>query len=621
MVDNKIILVQLWLGDIPDYFWHHYETTKNLRGFDFLFVTDQDITLDSQNYKVVKTTREEVENKVSRMLEINFKLKNNKKSCDLKASYGDLFFEYVREYDYFGCYDIDTLFGDLNQFVSPYLGEFDFISVGDEVFHNRLSGPFLLIKNTQELRSLYKGEEFISCFEKEGVQCFEEHWLSNRALEKYKVKIIYSINTEVENGGKNTYDCFWTGGRVFVNREEKLLYHFYRKNQTKLSRIGNLITANFNKPLVDDFYWVVSFTKNYETLFINLLKSIKKYSNRKCIIYSINYNFVPDFQDLGNSQFIFKRIDIPEGDKDGRGRDINIITSKPLINIDVINSFPGKKFVNIDSDIYFTVNSDDISKYFGDLENYPLINSHVHDVIYLSGVRPDEEWTSSLHVLAGSMGVKNEIFPRRKTNIIVFDERSKWFFEEQMELYHNFKNTTPGILALHDEDTANALLWKYDLRKCLPLLDAEEVDTISMEKFHSYSYSMTVNLSPFLVLPKNENEVLFFHGIKNQDHYDRIEKTYGKEVIDSEEIVILYSNNDLRYEKNSFLAGKKIQNVVDFIIFDLEGNEIFNFSSQRIFDYGIFYVSNIILSPGFYPVKIKDVETSRVIFSSILEVR
>ena len=90
----KTILIQTWLGPIPDYFWYHYETTKNLN-MNFLFVTDQEVVLDSQNYKVLKTTKEEIETKLSNILGVNFKIKNYKKSCDLKASFGDLYQEYT----------------------------------------------------------------------------------------------------------------------------------------------------------------------------------------------------------------------------------------------------------------------------------------------------------------------------------------------------------------------------------------------------------------------------------------------------------------------------------------------------------------------------------------------
>jgi hypothetical protein len=112
-LEKQIALIQLWLGEIPDYFWYHYETTKNLIGFNFILFTDQKIKLNSKNYTVINTTKEEIELKISGKLNREIKIKNNKKTCDLKASFGDLFEEYVNGYEYFGCYDIDTLFGDV----------------------------------------------------------------------------------------------------------------------------------------------------------------------------------------------------------------------------------------------------------------------------------------------------------------------------------------------------------------------------------------------------------------------------------------------------------------------------------------------------------------------------
>lgn len=108
----RIILIQPWFGKIPDYFWFHYETTKNL-DIDFLFVTDQEINLESQNYKVIKTTKEFIEKKLSLIFNDNFEIKNNKKVSDLKSSVGYLFEKEIIEYDYFGFYDIDTLFGNI----------------------------------------------------------------------------------------------------------------------------------------------------------------------------------------------------------------------------------------------------------------------------------------------------------------------------------------------------------------------------------------------------------------------------------------------------------------------------------------------------------------------------
>ena len=156
MEKNKIVLIQVWFGKIPDYFWFHYETTKDIIGFDFILFTDQDIKLDSKNYTVVNTTKDDIEIILSGKLNHNIKISNNKKTCDLKAAFGDIFEEYLVDYDYFGCYDIDTLFGDTYNGVKPYLDHYDFITIGEETFYNRLSGPFLIIKKLSPVPSATK---------------------------------------------------------------------------------------------------------------------------------------------------------------------------------------------------------------------------------------------------------------------------------------------------------------------------------------------------------------------------------------------------------------------------------------------------------------------------------
>ena len=52
---------------------------------------------------------------------------------------------------------------------------------------------------------------------------------------------------------------------------------------------------------------------------------------------------------------------------------------------------------------------------------------------------------------------------------MLFDKKSKWFFEEQLQMYEEYKDSRPGIFALHDEDSANVILSKYDLHKSLHL--------------------------------------------------------------------------------------------------------------------------------------------------------
>lgn len=619
---NKVVLIQVWFGEIPDYFWYHYETTKNIYGLDFIIFTDQNIELSSKNYRVVNITKEEIEKKLSSKLNSEIIIKNNKKTCDLKASFGDLFESYIDGYDYFGCYDIDTLFGDVYSNLFQYLNEYDFITIGEETYHNRLSGPFLIIKNTKELRELYKNGDYVGCMLNNDVQCYEEHTLSDLAKEKYKIKIINSTNCESNNGGKNTYDVCWSGGKLKVNDEEKMMYHFYRKGHTVFNRVGNKIYGRYDKKFVDDFYWVFGFTENYSSTVKYLMESIHNYSNRKCIIYTINFNYELPEKFVTSEQFILRRIDIEEGKKDHRGRDENIISSKPKLMIDVVNHYPNNKFIFIDSDCYLTVAADNISSYFKNIGNYPLINSHIHDRLYLCNIREGEDWTSTIDILADKVGVEVCVYPRRKTNVILFNDRCKWFFEEQIKMYDEYKDSEIGIFTLHDEDSANIVLSKYKMYNNIHLCDIEETADIEMEKFTNLNHPFHMTgISEFVKLPKHQNDITVFHGLKTKERFDEIQKVYGNTVLDCEELLVTYSNNTILFEKNSFLSSKKINENVDFIISDLNGNIIEKLENQQLMNYWVFYISNVFLDQKTYIIEVIKTNSKIKIYNNLLTIQ
>lgn len=622
---QKILLIQIWMGKIPNYFWYHYDTTKNLQNIDFLFITDQkNFSLDSKNYRIIYKDINDIQNLIRNKSGFeNITITNNKKICDLKASLGHMFEEYTLGYDYFGFYDIDTLFGDLSTLNSEISNNYDAISFGDSTYHNRIAGPFTILKNTKEIREFYINEDFHNSFMSENVVFYEENVFFERFRKQFNIKIIFDQNNiDIKKGGKIIYECLWDNGSLYCNEKEIALFHFYRKSKTNFIRIGDKIRTYQNKELIDDFYWVVHFSENYEKYLPHLMRSIKKYSNRKCIFYSINY-FPKVGLEYQTNQFIFKRIDIPKGEVDEMGKDFNIMTSKPKILLDAIKTFPDKKFVHIDTDIYLTTNSDDISNHFKNLENYPLANSHVHDVIFVRNVKPEEEWTSSLHVLLDAEKIENEpIFPRRKCNIILFDKRSKWFFEEQMGLYEKYRNSNiPGILSIYDEDTFNALLAKYELPKSLPLVDIEESYNLSTEKIFNYSYSIiTKNLSPKLVAPTTLNEFLFFHGFKNVEDYLKIENDYDKSVISSDEFFIYHSKDKIFFEKNSFLTDKKNLGFVNFIIKNNKKEILHRLDNQDINAFWIFYLIDIQLNKGTYLIEIYKKEDGHKVYSDFIKI-
>jgi hypothetical protein len=626
-LEKKIALAEVWLGKIPDYFKYHIETIGSMTSVDFYFFTN-DIEYDFSNIKhsnfILNYITEEVFlerfNNISKIK--MYSIPYLKKIIEFKLSYFDMFQDIIFDYDYIGWYDVDTMFGNINPLLLEYTKEYDFISVGDEIYHNRLSGPLLIMKNNEELRNLLRSNQFYETLKMDEIYGYAEQELSNIAMTRYNTKIIHSMNTEINNGGKTTYDVCWSGGKLIVNDEEKMIYHFIKKNHTIFQKIGNKIFGRYDKKFVEDFYWVFGFTENYSQTIPFLMDSINKYSNRKCVIYSINFDYNIPNKFLTSGQFIFKRIDIESGRKDSRGRDENIISCKPRLMLDVIDFLPNKKFIFIDSDVYLTTTSDDFGKYFNELEHYPLINQHTHDKLYLCNIIEGEKWTSTVDILAEATNTEVTVFPRRKTNVMLFDEKSKWFFQEQLQMYNKYKDSRPGIFTLHDEDSANVILSKYNLHKSLHLCDIEESSNINMSKFTdmNHPFHMT-GLSDYLRLPNHQNDVVCFHGLKYDWQYNNIQNDYGNSVIDCEEILVYYNDNTISFEKNSFLTTKKIDENVDFIVKTIDGQIVTTLPNQNISHYWLFFISNIQLTDDYYIIEIIKTDSRVKIYNNLLKIR
>lgn len=616
MAKPRIALIQVWLGELPKYFEYHYQTCVNLN-IDFFFFTDQviDSKYRAPNFKFIKITKRSIEFLILAKTKKDIRLASNYKITELKPAYADLFQSYVANYEYVGWYDIDTLFGDVVRLVTPYLGTYDIISFGeDNSPYDRISGPLGIAKNTKEVRTVYLNDDnFYRCMDIKEYSNYDEDIITQTYRELGLKLFLFNNSCNLEKPSfKIIFDAKWVGGRIYVNGEEKLIYHFYRKSDTTFYKIGNTIIANQNIKYLDDFYYVTYFTENYEEMASVLIRSLSKYSNRRCLLYTVNYTST--FENTLSDQFIVRRIDLDDITLDNdftnkKGQSFSVITSKPIIQADSLNVLPNKKFVFLDTDIYVTANIDSIKNEFKNLENYPIANSHVHDVIYWT---LDGTTVSSLHQLGEEAGIDIKIFPRRKTNVILYDERSKWFFIEQMKIYNNYKDSDKlGIFGLHDEDTFNLILSQHNFTKCLPVIDIEETFDLDLTKYTEYSYSVS-NTSALASIPKTDRDILVFHGGRTADVFDKINNRYGCMVLDHADILINYDGRDLKLERNSLLINKKIKNLVRITVSD----EMLRYSTTwPIFEYATFYIWNAILGNGkLYTIELSDVDTNRLIF-------
>lgn len=89
---------------------------------------------------------------VSQKLDVKFAPAHPYKLCDLKPMYGFLHQDELQDYDFWGFCDVDVIFGNLRDFFTPKLLEYDVISCHT----TRISGHLALFRNLPKLREAFR---------------------------------------------------------------------------------------------------------------------------------------------------------------------------------------------------------------------------------------------------------------------------------------------------------------------------------------------------------------------------------------------------------------------------------------------------------------------------------
>jgi hypothetical protein len=142
-------IIVVWMGRLPSYFPLWIRSLQINDSFDFLLFTDQLIeTKTPDNLKIVRLSFRELKDVISEKLSIRADIPHPYKLCDFKPAYGEIFSDYLGDYDFWGCCDIDLLFGDLKVFVTD-----DLLRSYRKIFSR---GHLTLYKNEPAINSAYR---------------------------------------------------------------------------------------------------------------------------------------------------------------------------------------------------------------------------------------------------------------------------------------------------------------------------------------------------------------------------------------------------------------------------------------------------------------------------------
>lgn len=187
---NKVIFVIPYFGKFNNYFQLFLNSCKNNDEYNWLLITDDKTKYDfPENVTVIYDEFENLKSKIqAKFKEIKISLDSPYKLCDFKPTYGYIFEEYVKDFEYWGYCDIDLIFGKINNFLNlEKLSEYDKIGV---------LGHFTIFKNSKEIRELFLKDERYKIvlsspksfkFDEEFGEDFGES--INNIFEKYNKKI------------------------------------------------------------------------------------------------------------------------------------------------------------------------------------------------------------------------------------------------------------------------------------------------------------------------------------------------------------------------------------------------------------------------------------------------
>lgn len=187
---SSILLIIPYFGKFKNYFQLFLESCRVNSSINWLILTDDVRKFDyPKNVSVVYMTFDELKARFENKLNMPISLKNPYKLCDFKPTYGVVFDDYIKEFDFWGYCDTDLIFGNIRRFLTE-----DILQRCDKVLTR---GHLSLWRNCRRMNEFFKEEtdEFYKIvFSSDDQYAFDEYGsygIAHRLKEKLEPERFY----------------------------------------------------------------------------------------------------------------------------------------------------------------------------------------------------------------------------------------------------------------------------------------------------------------------------------------------------------------------------------------------------------------------------------------------
>ncbi len=227
----KVLIIIPYFGDWPPWFSYFLQTCEANPAFSWLIFSNcKKPNINLANVRIIQNNLSQFNQLASQKLKLEINIQNPYKICDLRPSFGKIFEDFTKGYDFWGYSDLDLFYGNLQHFLTTdILNSYDLISVRKNYF----SGHFALYRNTNIVNALYtKGDRFKKIFQDNNYHyAFDER--------------------------SNIF-----GRRLFCKKDRKLVTLIYSKLEKLTNKIKFKFRKNYSDPYQDDMTSIVGKAAN-----------------------------------------------------------------------------------------------------------------------------------------------------------------------------------------------------------------------------------------------------------------------------------------------------------------------------------------------------------------------
>jgi hypothetical protein len=278
--------------------------------------------------------------------------------------------------------------------------------------------------------------------------------------------------------------------------------------------------------------FILHSNEKYFDIVSTCIKSIRQYSNLPIYLYLINSNKKCNIAGVTTIKWDIsfkeqKNNYIEEGNNFYINRNsseiYNILIQKPLITKHALENF-SDIVAYIDSDSIATPYVENIFNYFNPSESYPYFSQGIYQFLHWNGrggAMDENDLSTTLEHPISELFRLNQ-YNRiarfyRQTGYFITGKNNIDFLEEWdwMCKHPTILKDTAYYAPFHEETVLNPLLWDREFYNGLPLVYINgTLETIDEIYSHLGFTGDVRDIRPWLKIPANKEELLFFHGEK-----------------------------------------------------------------------------------------------------------